>query len=140
VRRYAERVSGPVFDRIDIHQHLRPLRRAFLKQAAALAEPSAAVAGRVLEARRRQRRRLAEFGLQVNAEVSGAVLRKKLPLPEGVEILEKAAALGQLSARGVDKTLRIAWSVGDLAGAERPAREHLETALAMRRGEERDER
>ncbi|MDR1293531.1 MAG: YifB family Mg chelatase-like AAA ATPase [Bifidobacteriaceae bacterium] len=135
VRRYGERVSMPIRDRVDIHQHLKPLRKSFLKLAMQASEPSAAVAERVRLARERQRRRLRPYGLQVNGEIPGGVLRKQLPLPEDVERLEHAVLLGELSARGVDKVLRLAWTIADLAGAYLPDGGHLDTALAMRRGE-----
>jgi magnesium chelatase family protein len=136
VRRYANRVSGPIMDRIDIHQRLRPVRSSMLVQGAQEAESSAAVAARVLSARSRQRHRLGPLGWQTNAEVPGPVLRKKLPAPQGTELLSRALARGQLSARGVDKVLRLAWTIADLAGVEAPKSEHLHTALAMRRGED----
>jgi magnesium chelatase family protein len=136
VRRYAERVSGPVKDRIDIHQHLKPLRKSFLRVAAQTSEPSAKVSQRVRLARERQRYRLKSMGFENNSEVSGAVLRKELPLPTDIELLERAVLLGQLSARGVDKVLRLSWTIADLAGADVPTAEHLQTAIAMRRGEE----
>lgn len=135
VRRYASRVSGPILDRIDIHQRVRPVKSGILGAQEA-AESSAAVAQRVLAARDRQRRRLGPLGWATNAEVPGVVLRKKLPQPEGVERLSAALATGQLSARGVDKVLRLAWTIADLAAADRPLMEHVHTALAMRRGEE----
>lgn len=139
VRRYAERVSGPILDRVDIHQHLRPLRKSFLAAALRASEPSRAVAERIRAARERQGRRLAFGGWRTNGEVPGPALRQRLPLPEGTEMLEEAVARGRLSARGVDKVLRLAWTVADLAGAGRPGKEHLHTALAMRRGEELSE-
>jgi magnesium chelatase family protein len=135
VRRYAERVSGPVLDRIDINQHVRPMRKSFLKAALQAAEPSKAVAVRVLAARDRARHRLREYGLATNAEVPGAMLRRELPLPDGVEQLEDAVSRGKLSARGVDKVLRLSWSIADLAGLAKPGLDELNTALAMRRGE-----
>ncbi len=137
VRKYARKVSGPVLDRIDINQHLTPLRRAFLAAALQAAEPSRAVADRVRLARERQARRLEPLGWRTNGEVPGPVLRRRLPLPEGVELLDDAVARGLLSARGVDKVLRLSWTVADLAGVERPGAGHLRTALAMRRGEGR---
>ena len=140
VRRYADRVSGPILDRIDIHQHLRPVRRAFLAAALRSSEPSAVVAERVRLARDRQGRRLAASGWRTNGEVPGPALRRHLPLPDGIELLDDAVSRGSLSARGVDKVLRIAWTIGDLAGADRPTEEHLRTALALRRGQERGER
>lgn len=135
VRRYASRVSGPILDRIDIHQRVRPVRAGILSTEAS-GESSAVVAQRVLAARDRQQHRLARLGWRTNAEVPGVVLRKKLPQPEGVERLTHALATGQLSARGVDKVLRLAWTIADLAGADRPSLDHLHTALAMRRGED----
>ena len=56
--------------------------------------------------------------------------------PDGSELLDAAVARGRLSARGVDKVLRLAWTIADLAGDSRPTRQQLHTALAMRRGEE----
>jgi len=140
VRRYARKVSGPVLDRIDIHQHLRPLRRSFLKAALESAEPSRTVAERVLAARQRQAHRLEPSGWRTNGDVPGPALRRQLPLPHGIELVDQAVSRGLLSARGVDKVLRLAWTIADLAGEGRPSAEHLHTALAMRRGEERVER
>jgi magnesium chelatase family protein len=135
VRRYATRISGPILDRIDIHQQLRQLRAALLGAHHPPGEGSAVVAERVLAARDRQRHRLAPSGWRTNGEVPGPALRKRLPLPDGSELLDAAVARGRLSARGVDKVLRLAWTIADLAGDARPTRGQLHTALAMRRGE-----
>jgi magnesium chelatase family protein len=136
VRRYATRISGPILDRIDIHQQLRQVRAALLGGNHPPCEASGVVAERVLAARDRQRHRLAPSGWRTNGEVPGPALRKRLPLPEGSELLDAAVARGRLSARGVDKVLRLAWTIADLAGDSRPTREQLHTALAMRRGEQ----
>jgi magnesium chelatase family protein len=136
VRRYATRISGPILDRIDIHQQLRQVRAALLGGNQPPGEGSEVVAERVLAARDRQRHRLAPSGWRTNGEVPGPALRKRLPLPDGSELLDAAVARGRLSARGVDKVLRLAWTIADLAGDSRPTRQQLHTALAMRRGEE----
>lgn len=137
VRRYVERISGPILDRIDMRQTLRPVRKSFLREAGT-GETSAAVAERVAAARERQAWRLARFGMRTNAEVPGSLLRRDLPLPSGVEILDTAVSRGRLSARGVDKVLRVAWSIADLVGVDQPERDHLQAALAMRNGEDED--
>ncbi|MDR1790830.1 MAG: YifB family Mg chelatase-like AAA ATPase [Propionibacteriaceae bacterium] len=137
VRRYASRVSGPILDRVDIRQQLQPLQRSFLSRTHAVGESSAQIAERVAAARERQAARLAEVGFQVNGEVPGVVLRKQLPLPDGIELLEAAVAQGRLSARGVDKVLRLAWTICDIAGSAKPSQDQLHAALAMRRGSER---
>ncbi len=137
VRRYRSRVSGPILDRVDIHQLLRPVRLNLLSETVP-AEPSAAVAGRVAEARQRQARRLAPLGLRTNGQVPGAMLRKRLPVPSDPELLTSVIQRGQLSVRGVDKVVRLAWTIADLAGVDRPGRAELQIALAMRRGEPRE--
>ena len=73
VRRYAERISGPIRDRIDINQGFLPMRKAYLKAALQRSEPSAVVAERVREARERQLRRLAGTGWRTNGEVAGTL-------------------------------------------------------------------
>ena len=93
------------------------------------------VAARVAEARARQAFRLRDSGWQTNGEVPGPYLRKKLPLPDGVELVDDAVHRGRLSPRGVDKVLRLAWSLADLAGRSRPSVDELSAAVAMRRGE-----
>ena len=132
VRRYGERVSGPILDRVDIHQVLRPLPKSLLKLAREGGEASAAVAARVLAARERQSHRLADTPWRTNAEVPGRYLRENLPAPHGVELVEAAVQRGRLSARGVDKVLRLAWTIADLAGADVPSSVHLQAALALR--------
>jgi len=138
VRRYADKISGPVRDRIDIQQAFLPTKKAFLRAAMQRTEASAVVAERVQEARARQRYRLLGSGWVTNGEVSGPYLRSHLPLPDGLDIVEDAVSRGRLSPRGVDKVLRIAWTLADLGGQDRPGRDQLGVALAMRRGEPAD--
>jgi magnesium chelatase family protein len=139
VRRYGERLSGPILDRIDITQTLRPMTQAYLRAARGSAESSAVVAARVASARARQLDRLAPLGYRTNAEVPGPVLRQDLPRPGGVALLDQAVTRGLLSARGVDKTMRLAWTIADLAGAAKPRQADVQLALAMRRGDEIEE-
>ncbi|CAA9413325.1 MAG: MG(2+) CHELATASE FAMILY PROTEIN / ComM-related protein [uncultured Propionibacteriaceae bacterium] len=136
VRRYADKISGPIRDRIDMQQAFVPMKKAFLRVAASQpAEPSTVVASRVAEARARQAYRLAGSGWRTNGEVSGPYLRTQLPLPDGLQIVEDAVGRGRLSPRGVDKVLRVAWTLADLGGRDRPGRDDVAVALAMRRGE-----
>ena len=65
--------------------------------------------------------RLLDTPWQVNAEIPGAELRKSLALPPGaLDLLDRAMELGQVSARGADKIIRVTWSLADLAGKPRP--------------------
>ena len=112
------------------------MRKAYLKAALQRSEPSAVVAERVREARERQLRRLAGTGWRANNEVSGVHLRKQLPLPDGFAEVEAAYDRGRLSSRGVDKVLRLSWTVADLAGRDVPGPDEVGIALAMRRGDQ----
>jgi magnesium chelatase family protein len=140
VRRYGERISGPIKDRIDISCIFLPMRRAYLKAALQRTESSAVVGQRVREARARQEHRLRGTAWRTNGEVPGPYLRRQLPLPEGLQVVETAVSRGKLSPRGVDKVLRVAWTLADLAARDRPGRDEVAVALAMRRGEQLETR
>lgn len=135
IRHYRDRLSGPILDRIDIHQHLMPLSRSQALGHLTSVESSKVVAERVTEARHRQARRYRGLGWLTNSEVPGPALRSLLPLPEGLELLDDAVRRGSLSSRGVDKCLRLAWTAADLAGKDIPTRTEIRLALALRRGE-----
>ena len=135
VRRYRERLSGPILDRIDIRHHMLPLTRAFLADSDVPPERSAQVLQRVMEARGRQLRRLSETPWRTNGEVAGSYVRKQLPLPEDLGPLERGLSTGTLSARGVDKVLRLAWTLADLDGEDRIGSGNLRVAMLMRQGE-----
>ena len=111
------------------------MSRTYLKAAQTSGEESAVVAARVAEARGRQLHRLSPNGWRTNGEVPGPALRRLLPLPRGIDLLDEAVSRGRLSARGVDKVIRLSWTIADLAGLDRPTRDQLHIALAMRRGE-----
>ena len=134
VRRYRERLSGPILDRIDIQVSMAPVRSRYLRDSLPQ-ESTAVVATRVLAARERQRSRLRDTPWSTNAEVSGAYLRSSLPTAEGIDLLDSALVRGQISSRGADKCLRVAWTLADIAGRDRPARDDIRTALTLRRGD-----
>jgi magnesium chelatase family protein len=130
-RRYLGRLSGPLMDRIDIQIDVAPVNPAALFDAAS--EPSALIAQRVLAARAAARARWGEARWSLNAQVPGALLRGRFRLPGATtEPLDRAVAVGELSARGYDRVLRLAWSLADLAGVASPTRAHVQRALALR--------
>lgn len=135
VRRYRERLSGPILDRIDIRHHMLPLTRAFLSESDVPPETSHHVLQRVMEARARQLYRLRDTPWRTNGEIPGSYIRKHLPLPEDLGPLERGLSKGTLSARGVDKVLRLAWTLADLGGDERITTGNLRVAMLMRQGE-----
>ena len=131
VRRYQQRLSGPLLDRVDLHGLVGPVSRAALVAGLGRGETSAAVRARVRQARDRQRRRFVGRSWQDNASVPAhALSREWAPLPGSEQSIAAAVASGRLSARGADRVLRVAWTVADLAGVDRPAATHLAEALA----------
>ncbi|GGK28012.1 hypothetical protein GCM10010124_20760 [Pilimelia terevasa] len=134
-RRYTGRLSGALRDRIDIQLALLPVRAADLT-ASAGSEGSAAVAARVAAARAVAARRWAPLGCATNAEVSGAVLRHPpyALRPADTRQLRDRLDRGVLTARGYDRALRLAWTVADLDGRDRPAADDIAEALALRTG------
>ncbi|BCQ02951.1 YifB family Mg chelatase-like AAA ATPase [Cutibacterium avidum] len=136
VQRYSGRLSGPILDRVDVTVRMRPLTSAHLLDASTLpaGESSAVVHDRVAEARLRAARRWEGRPWKCNAEVPGKVLRQKLPANDATRIIEDALTTGRLTARGVDKVLRIAWTVADLEGKDEVDKACVAEAMGMRRG------
>ena len=131
-RRYLARLSGPLLDRVDVKVELLPVGRAELLSDRQLTEPSVIVADRVREARLRAARRLAATPWRLNAEVPGSELRRSFRPAEGsLAPLERAIDLGQVSARGADRIIRMSWTLADLAGQPRPGRSEISAALGM---------
>ncbi|MGI8700735.1 MAG: YifB family Mg chelatase-like AAA ATPase [Nocardioidaceae bacterium] len=132
-RQYAERLSGPVRDRIDIVHTVLPVTRAEMRQQVGAAGASRAVAGRVAEARERARARFAGVPLATNAEVPGHEFRARCPLTADVSApIEDLVAAGRLTQRGADRVCRIAWTVADLGGRQRPTTADVQEALFLR--------
>jgi magnesium chelatase family protein len=131
-RRYQAKLSGPLLDRVDVKVELRPVGRTELLHDKDGAEPSRAVAARVLAARQRAAHRLAGTPWRLNAQIPGTELRRAYPPAAGaLDLLEVAMARGQVSARGADKIIRVAWTVADLAGHPRPAARDVDTAIGL---------
>jgi magnesium chelatase family protein len=132
-RRYFGRISGPLLDRIDLQVQLDPVAPGRLLDGLDGSEPSAAVASRVAAARAVAAQRLRGTGWRINADVPGPQLRSRWRLPSAVTAAADARLdRGQLSARGYDRVLRVAWSVSDLAGQDRPTPSDVEEAVALR--------
>ncbi|MFE3829279.1 YifB family Mg chelatase-like AAA ATPase [Streptomyces sp. NPDC059092] len=135
IRRYQSRLSGPLLDRVDLRVNVQPVSRADLLGQGGRSESTAAVTARVREARARSAARLDGTPWSVNSEVPGHELRTRWPVASGaLGAAERDLERGLLTARGIDRVLRVAWTVADLAGCDRPEACHVDLALQLRTG------
>jgi magnesium chelatase family protein len=126
--RYADRVSGPLRDRIDLWVTMPRVRAAAIVSASA-PEGSWAVAPRIAAARERQVLRAG----RLNGRIRGRALRQACSLDVvGERRAVELAELERLSGRGTERLLRVARTIADLDGAEVVAPDHLEEAARFR--------
>jgi len=131
-RRYLGRISGPLLDRVDVKIELEPVGRKELLNDRNFAESSRTVALRVAQARDRAARRLRGTPWRLNGEVPGSELRRTWPpAPGALTVIERSLERGQISARGVVKVIRVAWTIADLAGQPRPTKDECHAALGL---------
>jgi magnesium chelatase family protein len=136
---YQARISGPLWDRIDIHIEMPPVTPADLMLPPS-SEGSADVALRVAAARRRQAQRYAGLGVRdvaLNAHCPADTLDAVLPVePEASAFLARAAEVARLSARSYHRVLRLALTIADLDGADRIQKRHAAEAVSLRSARE----
>jgi magnesium chelatase family protein len=134
---YQSRISGPLFDRIDLHIDVPAVKPADLSLPPP-AEGSAEVAARIARARARQSERFAKLPqdrrVRTNAEADGALLDEiATPDADGKKLLLDAADRLKLSARGYHRVLRVARTLADLDASAGVRRIHVAEALSYRR-------
>jgi magnesium chelatase family protein len=135
VRRYQARLSGPLLDRVDLRVEVDPVSRAELAHRGPGGESTATVADRVRAARERAAVRLAGTPWRTNSEVPGRELRHRWHAAVGaMDEAERNLERGTLTARGLDRVLRVAWTVADLVGHDRPDATDVALALQLRTG------
>lgn len=130
--RYLGRLSRPLLDRIDLHVELPAVQPGDLHHTPA-GDGSATIRARVVRARARQRERLRGTSARVNADLTPRQLRRLCPVPtEGERLLAAAMSRLGLSARGYDRVLRVARTIGDLEDIDGLRPEHLAEATQYR--------
>ncbi|MDG9724055.1 MULTISPECIES: YifB family Mg chelatase-like AAA ATPase [unclassified Streptomyces] len=135
IRRYQARLSGPLLDRVDLRVGVDRVTRSQLADTVVRGDTTATVADRVRAARDRAAARLADTPWRSNSEVPGRELRSRWrAAPGALEDAEHCLERGVLTARGLDRVLRVAWTVADLVGHDRPEAGDVALALQLRTG------
>ncbi|MFA6262504.1 MAG: ATP-binding protein, partial [Bacteroidia bacterium] len=130
VARYQGRLSGPLLDRIDLQIEVPAVKPAEL-MGQADGEPSAVVAARVAAARARQLQRQGE----ANGGLDAARIDEVCAADDAARrFLQSAAERLGWSGRRLHRTLKVARTIADLAGAERITVAHMGEALQLQRG------
>lgn len=130
--RYRQRISGPLFDRIDLYIEVPRVETNALTQLPQ-GETSQTIRTRVQTARNRQLLRLKDTGLMTNAQVtSELVTRLFRPTIEAEQILKRAIQHHRLSARSYFRLLKVSQTIADLASRDDIAGEHVAEALQYR--------
>ena len=136
---YQSRISGPLFDRIDLHVEVPEVAAGDLTLPPP-AEGSAAVAARIAAARSVQAGRFASERdgegrpIRLNAQADGVLLESiATPDAPGQALLTQAVERLKLSARGYHRVLKVARTLADLEGADAVRRLHIAEALSYRR-------
>jgi magnesium chelatase family protein len=132
VAKYVSKLSGPLLDRIDLQIDVARVPFDDMVRYDG-GEVSAVVRQRVLAAREIQGRRLAGTALTCNAELPGNAMRHYCELNErALRLLAHASAKRQFSARALDRIIRVARTIADLAGNDAIAPENVAEAIGYR--------
>ncbi len=130
---YRRKLSGPILDRVDIWMQVRPQGPGRGRSFASPPESSADVRARVEEARGRQARRYRDCPWLLNSAAPGSALGERWPLcPDAQDLLDDELAAGRLTRRGLTRVHRLAWTVADCLGVDRPGPEEADVALILR--------
>ena len=132
IRRYLDRVSGPLLDRIDIVMEVPAVHFEDLRKRAE-AEPSAAIKERVDTARNIQHQRFGGNGNLCNARMGPEEMRRYCCLDEeSAELMKQAFDAMGLTARSYDRILKVARTIADLDGSENIQPQHIAEAIQYR--------
>lgn len=132
IRRYRQKVSGPLLDRIDLQIQVPANTKEVIEETGQRGESSETIKARVIKAQYRQ---LSRQG-HLNAELSSQQLESICSLTEeNRNLMAQAIERLNLSARAYHRSLKVARTIADLAGEKQITSAHLLEALSLKKGE-----
>src|SRR5689334_4538503 len=134
IQRYVGKISGPLLDRIDIHIDVPAVKfRELRGETAHETDSSAVIRERVIRARERQHRRLANEKIFSNAAMTPRMIRAYCQIDANSEkMLENAMRKLGLSARAYDRILKVSRTIADLEGVASINSNHVSEAVGYR--------
>lgn len=134
IRRYMQKISGPLLDRIDIRSYVEVPSRVELS-AIEPGESSAVVRARVIQGREVAAERFKAESWKLNSRIPASQLRHKYRASrEAMAFLHAELDHERLSARGYHKVLRTSWSIADRRGSTIPGLQDVQDAHRLREG------
>ena len=134
IQSYRKKLSGPLFDRIDMNIEVERVDNRDLRNN--LTESNrehTVVKNTITEAISRQKARYGQDGIY-NSSLSSYQVSQILKLePDAEKLLASASEKLNLSARSYFKTIKVAQTIADLDGADLIQAKHLAEALTYRR-------
>lgn len=127
--RYNKKISGPILDRIDIFIHMGRIdpEEYFSKD---YSENSAKIRERVIKAREIQKKRYEDFNISTNSQLNSKLIKRFIKVDEKTEqLLKLTVSRYNLSARSIDKILKIARTIADLEGSQNVSYKHVAEAV-----------
>lgn len=132
IKKYMNRISGPLLDRMDIHIEVNKVKYSQLEQKSKN-ETSEEIRKRVNRARQIQLERYQKYHIFSNSELTPKLIEKFCQLDtESKQILETAFHKLNLSARGYNKILKVARTIADLEKCEKIQQKHIAEAIQYR--------
>lgn len=132
VRRYMGRLSGPLMDRIDLRVVVEPVGRTDMARTE-LGESSATIRSRVIAAREVAAKRFTGTSWTLNSQIPARALRTEFaPERAAMNFLHDELDKEFITARGLHKIIRTAWSFADLNGNKFPTMKDVVAAHMLR--------
>lgn len=132
IRQYQGKISGPLLDRIDLHIEVPSVKYRALS-GKELGESSAVIKNRVNLTRDRQKKRFGNSGIMVNARMTEKQIREYCPIDEeSHKLLEMAIEKLGLSARAMNRILKVSRTIADLESKKNIEPAHVAEAIQYR--------
>lgn len=133
VKRYRERISGPIMDRFDMFIDLSPSSENSGSETPLKSKSSKEMKAQIEIAREIQKERYKNINIEYNSQLTGNLLKKYCALGrEERKLYEMGCESLAISRRAADKILRVARTIADMDSSDDIKTEHIAEAIRFR--------